>query len=217
MTAKNKLIFGVFLLVLPLLLVSCGKAEYGDYHVGMYINEVEYHERQKGFFASPVQHGFTSTKEKSKKNVFIHGYCPELTPNGRRSSKTEFGFNISLCIDSTQFNVGTKYYFNEKNITKRNVHEIFSNNDSVENSLLSGYVIFRYGEKYLNCEEKYWVKEGWILLGDYVNYIVWDVNTSYYLVIEYHHFCSTFEFYVENEEGKGLHITNGFCKHDEII
>ena len=213
MKTGTKIIASCLILFFSFVLISCRK-EYLEYNAGMYLNGDRYNVRDKGFFSVPGTFGFVSIRMANTNKVFIYGACSDFSYKGRSAYYKELcNFKISVCIDSSQYDAGTKFYFTENNITTLDrdevFREVFCSNEHIDEPVVQGAI---------ETFEKYYIKEGWVLLGDYIEMgrnLPPDDLTEYAKV--YYHRCATFEFYAETEDGKSLYVTDGFCKNSAII
>lgn len=194
---------------IALVLSSCyeginvaNKDGYDDYNVGMYINGVEYHEKIRGIFSPPINCGFCASTKSKSKVIFIEGGYRDLGTNNKAEIDNTYGFVITMCVDSAQYNPATKYHFMQSALSKQDLYNMFFHNFSLER-LDSCIVIGTVRDQdYVT----YNIKDGWLLLGD--NSLIVQYEEDAY----YRYQCALFEFYAESEEGKGLNVTNGFCK-----
>jgi hypothetical protein len=178
------------------------KGEYNDYNVGMYINGVEYHEKIRSLFSPPVRCGFSASTRANSNLIFIQGAYSDLGTNNKAEFNNTYGFCISMCVDSAQYNPTTKYHFSQSTLSDLDLQNIFQS-DSLER-LDSSIVI---GDLEDQDYVVYTIKDGWILLGD--NSLI--VDDGWY--IYYGFKCAYFEFYAESEDGIGISVTDGFCKY----
>ena len=193
-----------FLVGIVLVLSSCkkvvaNKGGYDDYNVGMYINGVEYHEKIRSLFSPPIRCGFIASTRSDSKVIFIDGAYGDLGTNNKVEKYNTYGFGITMCVDSARYNSSTKYYFLQSGLSNLDLHKIYEGKERLDSCILIGDV---------EDQDRvvYTIKDGWLLLGD--NSLIVQYEEEAY----YRYQCALFEFYAESEDGKGLNVTNGFCK-----
>ena len=185
-------------------LSSCCKApdkwdkDYYDYHIGAYINGVEFHEYSYFKIAGPSR-WFGFVRSFKENWVYLSFLSNDPYIASKPHSHELYCLSITVAIDSAFYRPGQPFCFDNqvfeshKNIEICPTGEIF---DLVTREYISGpwCVCYLHNEE---DDEEFIAVDGWISFGEFSQ---GNLNSE----------MIRFECSAVNEKGDTLHITNGF-------